>query len=61
MNGSITKYYKFEKSGSGRVTIPISLAKSLKWKHGDDIVILIDTKDNQTGLFLFKKEEKKGK
>ena len=56
MDGETTKYYKFEKSGSGRLTIPISLAKSLNWEHGDNIGIIIDIKEEQKGLFLWKRE-----
>lgn len=58
MDGETTKYYKFEKSGSGRLTVPISLAKSLNWEHQDEINILIKTIDGQIGLFLWKKEKK---
>ena len=56
MNGETTKFYKFENTSSGRVTIPISLHKALNWGHKDDINIVIKTIDGQTGLFLFKKE-----
>ena len=59
MNGETTKYYKFEKSGSGRVTIPIALAKALNWNHDDELIITIEIKNNQKGLFLFKREETK--
>jgi len=58
MNGEITKYYKFEKSGSGRLTIPISLAKSLNWENKDDIGIMIDIRKGQKGLFIWKREKK---
>ncbi len=37
MNGKTTKYYKFEKSGSGRLTVPLTLAKTLNWKHDDEL------------------------
>ena len=57
MNGETTKYYKFEKSGSGRITIPISLAKALNWTHGDEINIIIEVLNGNKGLFLFKKEK----
>jgi len=56
MNGEITKYYKYKTSGSRSITMPIALAKSLNWKHKDDINIIIKTIDGQLGLFLFKKE-----
>ena len=57
MNGKTTKYYKFKSSGSGRVNIPIALAEALNWSHNDEINILIETIEGQTGLFLFKKKE----
>ena len=57
MNGNITKYYYYEKSGSGRVNIPIALARDLGLEHKDDIHIVIQTIDGHKGLFLFKKEE----
>ncbi|MHA1488541.1 MAG: hypothetical protein ACTSRI_02665 [Promethearchaeota archaeon] len=57
MNGEITRYYKYEKSGSGRITIPIALAKALNWEHLNDINIIIKSIDGKTGLFLFKKED----
>ena len=57
MNGETTKYYKFKKSGSGRVTIPIALAKALNWIHDDELNIIIEIKNGNKGLFLFKKEK----
>ncbi|MFW9872663.1 MAG: AbrB/MazE/SpoVT family DNA-binding domain-containing protein [Candidatus Thorarchaeota archaeon] len=57
MNGETTKYYKFEKSGSGRVTIPISLAKSLNWSNGDELGIIIEIRNGNKGLFLWKREK----
>ena len=57
MNGEITKYYKYETSGSGTVTIPLALAKSLNWDHKDEIYIVIKEVNNQVGLFLFKKKK----
>lgn len=58
MNGEITKYHRYEGS-SGKITIPLSLAKSLNWEHKDEINIVIKTLEGQTGLFLFKKGEPK--
>jgi len=54
MKGQQTKYYKFESTGSGRLTVPISLAKALGWEHSDNIVIRIETIDQKTGLFFYK-------
>jgi len=55
MNGELTKYYKYDSSGSGSDTIPIALAKALNWEHQDEIGIIIDVKNDNKGLFLFKK------
>jgi len=49
-------YYKYKKSGSGTMTIPIAIAKALNWEHGDEINIIFDTKNGQKDIFLFKKE-----
>jgi len=57
MNGKSTRYYKYESSGSGSVTIPIALADGLNWSHKDEIIIQIKTIDGNTGLFFFKKEK----
>lgn len=57
MDGETTKYYKFEKSGSGRLTVPISLAKALNWEHNDKIGIIIEIREDKKGLFLWKREE----
>jgi len=56
MNGETTKYYKYETSGSGTLTIPIAIAKALNWKHGDEIQIIFDVRDEKKGIFLYKKE-----
>ena len=58
MNGDTTKYYKFEKSGSGRVTIPVRLAKALNWEHNDKIGILIKMFDGKECLLLWRREKK---
>ncbi len=57
MEGQKTKYYFYEERGSGSVTIPVSMAKGLNWKHKDELTIIFDVKDGNKGLFLFKKEE----
>lgn len=56
MSEQTTKYYKFDTSGSGRVTIPIAMAKGLGWKHGDELAISIEVMNGYKGLFLFKTE-----
>ena len=54
MNGNTTKYYHYEGSGSGRINIPIALARDLGFNHKDEICIVIKTLDDKKGLFLFK-------
>lgn len=58
MNGNSGKYYHYEGSGSGRINIPIAIARDLGFHHKDDIIMVTKTIDGQKGLFLFKKEEK---
>lgn len=55
--GQETKFYKPGSTGSGRVTIPISLARSLGWEHKDSLFVKIKTISNEIGLFISKKEE----
>ena len=57
MEGKKTNYYFYEERGSGSVTIPVSMAKGLNWKHKDELTIIFDVKEGQKGLVLFKKEE----
>ena len=59
MDGKETKYYYYDSNKQSIVTIPISMAKGLNWGHQDKINVLFKTIDGQSGLFLFKKEEKK--
>ncbi len=56
MNGKTTKYRKYEGHGSGTIIVPIAIAKALNWEDGNEIQIIFDAKDNQKGIFLFKKE-----
>lgn len=43
---------------SGRINIPIALARDLGLEHKDNIIIVIKEIDGQKGLFLWKREEK---
>lgn len=57
MNGKTTKYRKYKSQGSGQISIPVSIAKALNWKDGDEINIIFETVDNKKGIFLSKKEK----
>ena len=57
MKGETTKYYKYDKSGSGSLTIPIALANALEWEHKDHIQIIIKNIGSHTGLFIYKRKE----
>ncbi len=57
MNGNYTKYYYYENSGSGRINIPIAIARDLGFTHKDTIKLVIKEIDGKKGLFLWKKEE----
>ena len=39
MNGQTTKYYYHKDSKQSRLSIPVSIARSLNWKKGDEIHI----------------------
>ena len=52
-----TKYLKGENSEAGSVIIPLFIANAINWSHGDEINIIFDNKNNQKGIFLFKKED----
>ncbi len=57
MNGKTTTYLFYESNKQSIITIPVSMAKGLNWKHKDEINIVFEVRDGQKGLFLFKKEE----
>lgn len=38
------------------VLIPVSVAKSLNWKHKDVIKVIFEVKNDKKGLFLYKEE-----
>ena len=59
MNGHITKYLYYEKTGKSVVTVPkvVLNAENLNWNHKDNIYLVVKTIDGQKGLFLFKKED----
>jgi hypothetical protein len=38
------------------VSIPVSIVKALNWEDKDDINMILETKNNMKGIFLFKKE-----
>ena len=56
MNGKTTKYRKYKTRGSGEVIIPLSIARALNWKDGNEINIIFETVDGKKGIFLSKKE-----
>ena len=56
MNGTPTKYTKAESRGSGSILIPIKIAKALNWADGDEINLIFETKEDQKGLFVYKKK-----
>jgi len=57
MNGNLTKYYYYKGSGSGRINIPIAIARDLGLEHKDTINIVIKTINGKKGLFLWKRED----
>ncbi len=59
MKGRKTKYYIYEKTTSGRVTIPNAIAESLGWSHLDDLYITFKFSEGKAGVFIFKEDKKK--
>jgi len=57
MNGNTTKYYHYEGSGSGRINIPIAIARDLGLEHKDRIKIVTKTINGKKGLFIWKSEK----
>jgi len=58
MDGHLTKYLFYEKTGKSQVTIPRKLLEieKVSWDHNDDVYIVKKTIEGQEGLFLFKKD-----
>ena len=57
MNGQTAKYYYHKDSKQSRLNIPVSIARSLDWKKGDEINIKFEVIDGKKGLFLHKAEK----
>ena len=47
MNGKSTKYYFYDSNKQSMVLIPVSVAKSLNWKHKDEIKVIFDVKNDK--------------
>jgi len=58
MNGNIAKFYFYEGSGSGRINIPIALARDLGFQNKDNLIISVQIIDGQKGVFIYKKSDK---
>ena len=58
MSEQETKYYKFKSSGSGQVTIPITIARMMGWKHDDILKISFENINENKGIFLYKEDNK---
>jgi len=56
MNGQTSKYYYHKDSKQSRLSIPVSIARSLDWKKGDEINIKFEVINGKKGLFLYKEE-----
>ena len=57
MNGETVKYLYYEDNKRSILTIPVSMARGLNWNHQDNIGIIVETKNGQKGLFLWKRED----
>jgi len=55
MSGKLITYRKYKSGGSGTIYVPISVAQSLGWKDGDELILSFEMIDNKKGIFLTKK------
>lgn len=51
------RFYKYASQTGATVTIPLDLAKELKWAHEEEIRIVLKVVEGYMGLFFYKKEE----
>ena len=60
VNGYKSKYLYYKANKQSIVTIPRAIldANNLKWNHKEDVNIIYKELNGESGLFLFKKEEK---
>ena len=60
IDGHLTKYLYYEKTGKSQITIPRKFLDTEKfdWKHDDDLYLIEREIDGQKGIFIFKKEKK---
>ena len=60
MNGETVKYHYYESNKRSFITIPVSIARSKNWDHGDKIGILNFNNGGIEGFFIWnRKDEKK--
>ena len=59
MDGHLTKYLFYEKTGKSQITIPRKFleVENIEWKHNDDLYMITKKIDGVKGIFIFKKEE----
>jgi len=59
MDGHLSKYLFYEKTGKSQITIPRKFleVEQIDWKHNDDIYLVTKTIEGKKGIFIFKKEK----
>lgn len=61
MDGHLTKYLYYKKTGKSQITIPRKFMEieEIGWGHNDNLYLVKKTIEGREGIFIFKKEEKK--
>jgi len=59
MDGHLTKYLFYEKTGKSQITIPRKFleVEGINWEHNDDLYLIIKTIEGKKGIFIIKKED----
>ena len=58
MDGHLTKYLYYEKTGKSQITIPRRFMEieEIEWIHNDNLYLVKKTIEGKEGIFIFKKK-----
>ena len=59
MDGHLTKYLFYEKTGKSQITIPRKFmeVEKIDWEPNDDLYLVVKIIEGRKGIFVFKKED----
>jgi len=59
MDGHLTKYLFYEKTGKSQITIPRKFleVEGINWEHNDDLYLITKIIEGRKGIFIIKKED----